>query len=106
MRFEVPSEISHTIWEGALEPPTKLDPRTVRAAEPDAAMQAEMPNPQELPIASVGKPEVWRIEELYLPDKLPPHIQSSPRKTNSISSSFLAPSGRGAGEPRSSGRAL
>ena len=98
MRIEVPGEISHTLWEGLLEPPADADPRALRTVEPDAAIQARMPDTSELPTTSIGLPEVWRLDELYPSYEIPAHIQSRLEKADfyfvQLSCSFRPRSGR------------
>lgn len=72
MWLKAPETIDHVIWEGPLEPATEeaverlgreWAARGVKGNGHDAV--------RDLPIVSVGRPEVWTLPEVYPPDEMP-----------------------------------
>jgi hypothetical protein len=72
MWLKAPETIDHVLWEGALEPATgdaveqlgrEWDVRGVKGNAHDAV--------RDLPVVSIGRPQVWALPEVYPPDEMP-----------------------------------
>jgi len=72
MWLQVPETIEHALWEGALEPATE---EAVERVSQEWASRGVKGNVHDaicdLPLASIGRPEVWALPEVYPPDKMP-----------------------------------
>ncbi len=72
MWLRVPEEIENVLWEGALEPAAEdaadrlgreWAARGIKGSPADAI--------RDLPVVSIGRPEVWTLAEVYPPEKMP-----------------------------------
>jgi len=72
MWLRVPENIENVLWEGVLEPSTddsvervtrEWTARGIRGSTQDAV--------RDLPVVSIGQPEVWSLPQLYLPNRMP-----------------------------------
>ncbi len=77
MRLRVPEEIKNVLWEGALEPAAEdaaerlgrdWAARGIKGSPADAI--------RNLPIVSIGRPEVWTLAEVYPPEKMPQPLRA------------------------------
>ncbi len=77
MWLQVPKCIENTLWEAPLEP---TDQKSVNRLTRDWAARGLKGDARaairDLPIVSIGKPEVWSLGEIYPPDKMPPLLQA------------------------------
>jgi hypothetical protein len=68
MWLRVPDAIDQPLWEGELEP----DDSAPDIAHRDSKLPSKATNAvRDLPIVSIGSPEVWNLVDLYHPDTLP-----------------------------------
>jgi len=72
MWLKTPEAIERVLWEGALEAATdealerlgqEWNARGIKGSPADAV--------RDLPMVSIGQPEVWTLPEVYPPDKMP-----------------------------------
>lgn len=63
MWLRTPESISDVIWEGRME---AAQEQTVRGEERRISNEA-----RQLPVVSVGRPEVWNLPDVYPPEKMP-----------------------------------
>jgi hypothetical protein len=72
MWLQIPQTLEHVLWEGALEPATE---EAVEWVGQEWAVRGVNGNVhdavRDLPLASIGRPEVWALPEVYPPDKMP-----------------------------------
>ena len=72
MWLQVPETIEHALWEGALEPATE---EAVEQVGREWAARGFKGNAhdavRDLPLASIGQPEVWSLLEVYPLEKMP-----------------------------------
>ncbi len=72
MWLRVPEEIKDVLWEGPLEPAAE---DAVDRLEREWAERGTKGSPadaiRDLPIVSIGQPEVWTLPQFYPPEKMP-----------------------------------
>jgi len=72
MWLKAPETIDQVLWEGALEPATdEAVERVGREWAARGVKENAHDAVRDLPLASIGRPEVWALPELYPPDKMP-----------------------------------
>ncbi len=72
MWLRVPETGAETLWEGPLEPdPDAADGQERGWFGKDATPESRRDLTRELPVASIGRPEVWSLPEVYPPAKMP-----------------------------------
>ena len=77
MWLRTPDTIAQPLWEGPLEADNReavdrLDRElSVRKATADVSRAL-----QELPVVSIGRPEVWRLQEVYPVDQMPGEMRA------------------------------
>jgi hypothetical protein len=79
MWLQVPNEVKHALWEGSLELATDEAADTIERGLPDDSQsEAFHPyKPRELPVVSIGLPEVWPLASLYRSKPMSPFLQAS-----------------------------
>ena len=67
MLLRVPETIDDPIWEGAVDPdePVSMSHRS------DPTAPTDVDHLRELPVVSIGRPESWRLADVYDADALP-----------------------------------
>jgi hypothetical protein len=76
MLLRAPDAVEDPIWDGALEPDEAVEEaRRGNGLGRDVAAGDAL-DVRDLPIVSVGKPEVWNLAELYKPNALPVPLQA------------------------------
>jgi hypothetical protein len=77
MWLQVPEVIKNVLWEGPLEPATEEAverlSRELAVKEVKADVQGVI---RDLPIISIGRPEVGTLAQVYPPAKMPPILQA------------------------------
>lgn len=77
MWLQVPETIENILWEGTLEPATDEAAKQLARAWVAHEIKGNLPQSiQDLPIVSIGQPEVWSLEQVFPPKKLPSALQS------------------------------
>lgn len=77
MWLQVPEIIANVLWEGPLEPAT--DEAVERLSREWAAREVKADAREairDLPVLSIGQPEVWTLAQVYPPEKMPPVLQA------------------------------
>jgi len=77
MWLRVPDAIEHVLWEEPLEPAT--DEAVERLSRELAVRGLERDvrdHVRELPVVSIGQPEVWPLAEVYSPEKMPSTLRA------------------------------
>lgn len=82
MWLAVPETIEHVLYEGSLEPATPAGmerlTRELKARGPGAQVRAG----EDLPVVSIGQPEVWPLAQVYPPDKMPKVLCAALKKAD------------------------
>jgi hypothetical protein len=77
MWLQVPEVIKNVLWEGPLEPATEEAVQRLSrewvAREVKADVQEAI---RDLPVVSIGQPEVWPLAQVYPPEKMPSILQA------------------------------
>ena len=78
MWLQVPEAIDNVLWEEPLEPATdeaveRLS-REWAARGPQTDIRDDI---RDLPVVTIGQPEVWPLSEVYPPDEMPPTMRVS-----------------------------
>ncbi|HEY0167696.1 MAG TPA: hypothetical protein VGB75_11705 [Jatrophihabitans sp.] len=67
----MPTDVTNALWEGSLELPPDLNTHRLRNVRGGATSEVALPNPRQLPHASVGRPETWRLQDVYRRAEMP-----------------------------------
>jgi hypothetical protein len=72
MWLRAPEVVEDVLWEGMLEPETEEAVERTRRELGTRGEQVDFQNEiRNLPIISIGRPEVWSLPVVYPPDKMP-----------------------------------
>jgi hypothetical protein len=72
MRLQVPETVENVLWEGALEPATGDAVERLGQEWAVQGVKGSVRNTvRDLPVVSIGQPQVWTLPEVYPPDKMP-----------------------------------
>lgn len=71
MWLEVPEEAGDILWEGSLELASE---EVVRSLE--RTLEGETKDVRDLPVVSIGRPEVWALDAVYPPEEMPPLLRA------------------------------
>jgi hypothetical protein len=72
MWLKAPATIDHVLWEGALEPATEEAVERLGREWAARGVKRDVRDAvRDLPIVSIGRPEVWALPEVYPPEKMP-----------------------------------
>jgi hypothetical protein len=76
MWLRVPETGGEELWEGPLEPdPDAADGQERAWFGKDATPESDRDLTRDLPVVSIGRPEVWSLPEVYPPEKMPPDLR-------------------------------
>jgi len=72
MWLQVPETIEKVLWEETLQPATEDAVERMEREWADRGIKENVRDAiRDLPIISIGEPEVWTLPEVYPPDKMP-----------------------------------
>jgi hypothetical protein len=81
MWLRIPEDSGRPLWEGPLEAPSDAVLQRLQRGWPEQD-EAQIPDVRELPLVKIDVPEVWSLEDLYPPGKIPPIMQSKMTEAN------------------------
>jgi len=77
MWLQVPEAMENVLWQGPLEPATE---EAVERLSREWVERGDKADPRDeirdLPVVSIGHPEVWLLAQLYPPEKMPPMLRA------------------------------
>lgn len=77
MWLQVPKDIRKVMWEAPLEPATAEAVERLSREWMGRGLEADVGHAiRDLPVVSIGQPEVWQLAEVYPPEKMPPTLRA------------------------------
>ena len=77
MWLKVPKDIDKVVWEGPLEPATDEAVQRLGQEWTARGLKVEVRDAvRDLPLVSIGQPEVWQLAEVYPPEKMPATLRA------------------------------
>src|SRR5262245_52267404 len=72
MLIKTPDQLTAVLWEG------ELDPAEISGVERGIRDELEKLSikPSQLPVVTIGQPEIWRFQDLYSRSEMPPTIKA------------------------------